>query len=123
MLFDTHAHLTDERFSDDLPVVLDRAAAAEVAHVICVATTAADSRGCIDLAVRFPAVLASVGIQPNQVAEARSMDWDTVVRLANEPRVVAVGETGLDRHWNFTPFAQQEDFFAIPQSFRHHAAT
>lgn len=111
-LFDTHAHLDDDRFRDDLPAVLDRAAAAGVSHVVCVATTAADSSRCIDIASRFATILASVGIQPNHVAEVRPEDWATIERLAAAPRVVALGETGLDRHWDFTPFPQQEDYFA-----------
>jgi TatD DNase family protein len=55
---------------------------------------------------------ASVGIQPNHVAEAGPDDWDQVVALVKQPKVVAIGETGLDRHWNYTPFPQQEDYFA-----------
>jgi TatD DNase family protein len=111
-LFDTHAHLTDDRFHDDLPAVLDRAAAAGVTHVVCVGTTAADSPLCVRLGAESPLVWASVGIQPNHVAEAGPDDWSTVERLADSPRVVALGETGLDRHGDFTPFAQQEDYFA-----------
>src|SRR5687767_11095835 len=111
-LFDTHAHLDDERFRDDLPAVLDRAAAAGLTHVLCVATTAADSARCVQIAGRSPLVWASVGVQPNHIAEAGPGDWDEVVRLAGAPRVLALGETGLDRHWDFTPFAQQEDYFA-----------
>src|SRR5262245_35890641 len=102
MLFDTHAHLDDDRLRDDLPVVLDRAAAAGLTHVVCVATTAADSARCVEIAGRFPLVWASVGIQPNHVAEAQPGDWDEIERLAAAPRVVALGETGLDRHWDFT---------------------
>jgi TatD DNase family protein len=111
-LFDTHAHLDDDRFRDDLPAVLDRAAVAGLTHVVCVATTAADSGRCVQIAARFPLVWASVGVQPNTVAEAKPDDWAEIERLATAPRVVAVGETGLDRHWDFTPFPQQEDYFA-----------
>jgi TatD DNase family protein len=112
VLFDTHAHLDDDRFRDDLPAVLDRATAAGVSRVICVATTAADSARCVEIAGRFPTVWASVGIQPNHVVEVKAGDWETIERLAAAPRVVALGETGLDRHWDFTPFPQQEDYFA-----------
>jgi TatD DNase family protein len=59
-----------------------------------------------------PQLYASVGIQPNHVAEAGPRDWDEVVRLVGSPRVVALGETGLDRYWDYTPFAAQEDYFA-----------
>jgi TatD DNase family protein len=55
---------------------------------------------------------ATVGIQPNHVAESAPDAWDEVVRLATNSMVVALGETGLDRHWDYTPFAQQEDYFA-----------
>jgi TatD DNase family protein len=111
-LIDTHAHLDDERFHDDLPAVLQRAAAAGVVRVVTIATTAASSRCCVDLAAAHPILAATVGIQPNHVAEAAPGDWDEVMRLVTRPKVVAVGETGLDRHWDYTPFPQQEDYFA-----------
>jgi TatD DNase family protein len=112
-LFDTHAHLDDERFAADLPEVLARAATAGVAHVVAVATTALSSRTCVELAARFPdSVRASIGIQPNHVAQAAATDWDEVLAVAEAPGVVAVGETGLDRYWDYTPLAQQEDYFA-----------
>src|SRR5213078_2848467 len=76
------------------------------------ATTAADSARCVEIAGRFPTVWASVGIQPNHVAEAQPGDWDTIEQLAAAPRVAALGETGLDRHWDYSPFPQQEDYFA-----------
>ena len=69
-LIDTHAHLDDERFAADLPAVLDRAAAAGVSRVVVVATTAATSRVCVGLAGRYAPLFATVGIQPNHVAEA-----------------------------------------------------
>jgi TatD DNase family protein len=112
VFFDTHAHLDDERFHADLPAVLERASAAGVGNVVCVATTAADSTRCVEIAGRFPIVWASVGIQPNNIAQVQPGDWETIDRLAAAPRVIALGETGLDRHWDFTPFPQQEDYFA-----------
>jgi TatD DNase family protein len=112
-LIDTHAHLDDERFQSDLPGVLERAAEAGLRRIITIATTAASSATCVQLARTHGHILsASVGIQPNHVAEAKPGDWDEVCRLVTQPGVVALGETGLDRHWDFTPFAQQEDYFA-----------
>ncbi|MBI1918017.1 MAG: TatD family hydrolase [Planctomycetes bacterium] len=112
-LIDTHAHLDDEKFHDDLPAVLERARAAGVCRIVTVATTAPTSRISVDLAARHPDLLvATVGIQPNNVAQAAPGDWDEVVRLATAERVVALGETGLDRYWDFTPIPQQEDYFA-----------
>jgi TatD DNase family protein len=57
-------------------------------------------------------VFATVGIHPNEAGDAKPGDWDEVVRLAGATRVVGIGETGLDRHWDRTPFALQEDYFA-----------
>ncbi len=111
-LIDTHAHLDDEQFQSDLPAVLQRAAAAGVCRIVTIATTAASSAACVDLAARHPVLAATVGIQPNHVAQAGPGDWDAVVRQVTSPGVVGVGETGLDRHWNDTPFPQQEDYFA-----------
>jgi TatD DNase family protein len=111
-LIDTHAHLDDDRFRDDLPAVLERAATAGVSSIITIATTAASSAVCVGLAQRFPCLYASVGLQPNNLAAEPAGAWDEIVRLVNQPRIVAMGETGLDRHWHDTPFAQQEDYFA-----------
>jgi TatD DNase family protein len=110
-LVDSHAHLADEQFAADLPEVIDRAAAAGVRRIVTIGTTAADSRVGLDLARRFAGLGATVGIQPNNAAAAAPGDWDEIVRLAAEAGVVAVGETGLDRHWDYTPFGQQEDYF------------
>jgi TatD DNase family protein len=121
---DTHAHLSDEQFRDDLPAVLERAASAGVRRIVAVATTAAESAACIALAESYPAVAATVGIHPNQAAQAAPGDWDEVVRLVTNPEVRAIGETGLDRHWHDTPFALQEDYFArhLELSRRHDLA-
>ncbi|MFO0967926.1 MAG: TatD family hydrolase [Gemmataceae bacterium] len=113
LLIDTHAHLDDERLRPDLPLVLERARQAGLAHVLGIATTAQDSVAYVDLARQYaPLVRASVGIQPNHVAQAGAGDWDEIERLAADPLVVALGETGLDRYWDYTPFPQQEDYFA-----------
>src|SRR5262245_50836792 len=111
-LIDTHAHLDDDRFRDDLSAVLNRAEQAGVRHVITIATTAASSAASVTLAQEFRMLTATVGIQPNHVAEAAPDAWDEVVRLVTSSKVVGVGETGLDRYWDYTPFPQQEDFFA-----------
>jgi TatD DNase family protein len=110
-LIDTHAHLDDDRFRDDLPQVLERAAAGGVEAVLCIGIDAGTSRAAVTLAESHPVLRAVVGIQPNHVAEAGQTDWDEVVTLAERPVVVGVGESGLDRHWDRAPFPLQEDYF------------
>lgn len=112
-MIDTHAHLFDDRLAGELPAVLERAAAAGVERVVCLGLDSATNRETVRIANTYPLVVAAVGIQPNHVAEAQPGDWDEVVRLAeSEPRVAAIGETGLDRYWDRAPFALQEDYFA-----------
>jgi len=110
-LIDTHAHLDDSRFDADRPAVVARAADAGVESIVCVGISAETSQTAVDLAARYAIVAAAVGIQPNSCAEAALGDWDRVVALVDRPGVVAIGETGLDRYWDHTPFDVQEDYF------------
>jgi TatD DNase family protein len=110
-LFDTHAHLDQPEFDADRSEVIARALAAGVANTISIGTSAATSAICVRLAAEFAGAYAAVGMQPNYIAESQPGDWERVVALAGEARVVAIGETGLDRHWDFTPFDQQQDYF------------
>jgi TatD DNase family protein len=111
-VIDTHAHLDDDRFAADVADVVARAQAAGLERVVTIGTDAATSRRNVDLAGRFPLLRAAVGIQPNHVAEAQPGDWDVIRELVSHPECVAVGETGLDRYWDRTPFPLQEDYFA-----------
>lgn len=110
-LFDTHCHLDDEQFESDRAAVVERALAAGVEGIVAVGTTLASSRRAIELARQFASVRAAVGIQPNYVAEEAAQDWNEIVRMAKDPATVAIGETGLDRYWDHTPFDQQQDYF------------
>lgn len=111
MLYDTHAHLDSRAFADDLPGVLERCRAAGVADVNVIGVDAASSRVVVGLCANQQMLHPVAGIQPNDVAEAAPGDWDEIVRLADDPAVVALGETGLDRYWDATPLPQQQDYF------------
>ena len=111
MLFDTHTHLDQEEFDATRDQVVQRAKDAQVHELVAVGTTLASSRKCVELASLYEGVYAAVGIQPNYTAEAEPGDWDEIVRLAESPGVVAVGETGLDRYWDYAPLELQQDYF------------
>jgi TatD DNase family protein len=111
-LIDTHAHLDDSRFDDARDDVVSRAREAGVAEIVIVGTDLATSRRCVELAGRYERAFAAVGIQPNSCADATPGDWDAVVALTDAPGVVAIGETGLDKYWDFAPFDLQRDYFA-----------
>lgn len=110
-LFDTHAHLHFPEFADDLEVVLARARAAGVRRLVTVGTDVQTSRAAIALAERDPDIFASVGIHPHEAGEARAPDIVELRRLAESPRVVAIGETGLDFFRNRSPSDAQEQAF------------
>ena len=112
MLFiDTHAHLDEESFDVDRTEVVERALAAGVTNMLTIGTTAPTSQRAVEIAQEFQSVYAAVGIQPNYVSQAKAGDWEIVEELAREPKVIAIGETGLDRYWDYAPFDLQIDFF------------
>ena len=111
MLIDTHAHLDDEQFVSDRDAVVQRAVVAGVEAIVAVGTTADSSEQTVRLAEQYDVLFAAVGIQPNSAAGAAPGDWDRVAALSRERDVVAIGETGLDRYWDYTPFDVQEDYF------------
>jgi TatD DNase family protein len=111
MLFDTHAHLDQKDFDNDREEVIGRAHDADVSEIVAIGTSAPTSATCVELAARYDGIYAAVGIQPNSVADAAERDWNQILELAAQPGVVAIGETGLDRHWDFSPFELQQDYF------------
>jgi len=112
MLFDTHAHLDQEEFDADREAVIARAQQAGVETIVCVGVAAASSRAAVLLAEKHPEIRAAVGIQPNSCAQIAADEWEQIVALVAHPAVVALGETGLDRFWDYAPFALQQAYFA-----------
>ncbi|MCA9028031.1 MAG: TatD family hydrolase [Planctomycetaceae bacterium] len=111
MLIDTHAHLDEQAFDVDRDEILKRAADAGVEHILTIGINATTSRAAVELAERYAMVSAVVGIQPNYVAEIKPGDWELIEELAVHPQVVGIGETGLDRYWDYAPIELQQEFF------------
>jgi TatD DNase family protein len=111
-LIDTHCHLDDERFAGDLDAVLARMGAAGVAVAVTVGTDLPGCRWAAERASERPALRAAVGFHPTEagrpLAEA---DWAALEALARHPRVVAVGETGLDWRGDRAPREAQRSHF------------
>jgi TatD DNase family protein len=110
-LFDTHAHLHFPDFAEDLPAVMGRARDAGVTGFVTIGTNVETSRGAIEMAGREADVWASVGIHPHDATEADDAAMREIERLAREPRVVAIGEIGLDFFRNLSPRDVQERTF------------
>ena len=96
LFYDTHAHLDYPEFSLEGAAILDRARSAGIAKVVCIGTDFESSRRGIALAEAFPEVYAAVGWHPSEALEAPDDIRETLRELAQHPKVVALGETGLD---------------------------
>ncbi|NUO83010.1 TatD family hydrolase [candidate division KSB1 bacterium] len=113
-LIDTHAHLQFHDFDTDRDVVLRRAHEAGVAAIICVSTDVRTSHAAIALAEQYPYVYAAVGIHPM----SQSIDDTTsaeaikqIAELAQHPKVVAIGEIGMDYYWMSHAMPEQPEVF------------
>jgi TatD DNase family protein len=98
MLIETHAHLDYPDFQPDFPEVLRRAEQAGVTRILSIGTSLASSRRAIALAESDPRIFAVAGVHPTSVADAGPDVSGQLPELASHPRVVAIGETGLDYH-------------------------
>ena len=98
MLIDSHCHLASHKYTrDELDQVIANAQTLGVTRMVTIGTDLEDSAACIELADRFPGVYAAVGIHPCSVTEIDSDDWVRQLEsLAQHPKVVAIGEIGLD---------------------------
>src|SRR5262245_24144235 len=96
IFYDTHAHLDYPDFGEELPQVIARAEAAGIARIISIGTDLNSSKAAIELAERFPNVFAVVGWHPSHVSAAPADLRPELRELARHPKVVALGETGLD---------------------------
>jgi TatD DNase family protein len=95
-LVDTHCHLDFPEFIDDLDAVIERAVAAGVDRLITIGTTLDSSRAGIELANRYPNVYATVGLHPTSIGENTPEFIEDLKQLAKHPKVVGIGECGLD---------------------------
>jgi len=111
MLVDHHCHLDFPDFADDLDGVVARAGRAGVGLMVTISTRIRKFDQVLGIAQRFDNVFCSVGTHPHNAHEELDIPVDEIVRLASHPKVVAIGEAGLDYHYeNSTPEAQAEGF-------------
>ena len=111
-LIDSHAHLDHEKYDGQVDDTIARAEAAGVGQIICIASDLASTERSISLARNHAKLFASAGIHPHEASAASDGDMAQVGKLAEDPVVVAVGETGLDYHYDFSPRQLQLEVFA-----------
>jgi TatD DNase family protein len=116
MLVDSHCHLDFPDFKDELDGVVARARAAGLERLVTISTRVRRQPDLLAIADRFPDVFCSVGTHPHHAHEELDIDTADLVSHASHPKVVAIGEAGLDYHYDNSPRAAQE------QGFRTHIA-
>ena len=113
MLVDSHCHLDFPDFAAERPAVLERARAAGVGTMLTIGTKLTEFDRVRAIAEENPDIWCSVGIHPNEAASEPDVDAASLARLAQHPRVVAIGECGLDYHYEDTPRDRQMAVFRV----------
>lgn len=121
---DSHCHLDDAQFDPDRDAVLARAREAGVSVLLAIGTGGGppDLEAGIRLASAHPHIYATVGIHPHDAAKAGAEDFERLRGLLSHPKVVGLGEIGLDYHYNFSPPEVQRHVFARQLEFAREAA-
>jgi TatD DNase family protein len=107
MLVDSHCHLDFPEFAQELPDVLARARDADVGVCVTIGTSLAGSARVCEVAAQFPDVYCSVGIHPHEAEKEPIADAGPLLELARHPKVIGIGETGLDYYYEHSPRAAQ----------------
>ncbi len=110
MIFDTHAHYDDERFDDDRETLLERMQNRGVEYIVNVGSSIPTCKTTIGLTRRFPYVYGALGVHPDEVANLTDEDYEWLSKSLSKPKIVAVGEIGLDYHWDGDKESQKEAF-------------
>ena len=113
-LFDSHCHLTDEKFDGEVADVVERAGANGVARMVTISSHPDDAEDGLKIAHKYPNVWTTAGIHPHSVASYGKDAISRVADLADDDRVVAIGETGLDYYYDNSPRSVQR------QALRRH---
>ena len=116
MLIDSHCHLDFPDFADELDAVVARAQAAGIGRIVTISTRVKRHAEVLAIAERFPEVYCSVGTHPHNAHEELDITADELIARTRHPKVVAIGEAGLDYHYDNSPRDAQE------HGFRNHIA-
>ncbi len=110
-IFDTHAHYDDSRFDDDRSALLSSLREKGVSHIINCGCDLKSSVATVELTEKYDFIYAAVGVHAHEAEEATEGDLEKIGQLYNHKKVVAVGEIGLDYHYDFSPREKQLEIF------------
>lgn len=109
--FDTHAHLDSEQL-EPLRKEIFELVDDDLLKITAIGTDPRSSHACLAMAKQHKNIFAAVGLHPNNCASFDESHWNSILEIVDQPEVVAIGETGLDKHWDDCPFDVQQDWFA-----------
>lgn len=112
MLFDSHAHLDDEKFDQDRYEVINKARESGVSYILNASSDLASAKNSVSLATDFDFIYAAVGVHPHYAGEMEESTLDAIRDLAAHNKVVAIGEIGLDYYYDTAPRDLQKHWFA-----------
>ena len=108
MIFDTHAHYDDDAFDEDRDTLLGEIFSS---GICCITDVGASVKSAVALSKKWPQIYAAVGVHPDSTADMTEEDIETLRSLAQEKKVVAIGEIGLDYYWDNSPREVQKKWF------------
>ncbi|MBP2242572.1 TatD DNase family protein [Cytobacillus eiseniae] len=111
MLFDTHVHLNAEQFADDLEEVINRALNEGISRMVVVGFDRPTIEKAMELVDRYECIYASIGWHPVDAIDMKDEDLQWIEELSSHPKVVAIGEMGLDYYWDKSPKDIQKEVF------------
>lgn len=111
MLFDTHVHLNARQFADDREATIRRAFDAKVTHMVVVGFDRETIPLALEIAEEYDSIYAAVGWHPVEAIHMKTEDLLWIEELSSHPKVVAIGEMGLDYHWDKSPVDVQKEVF------------
>lgn len=111
MIFDTHAHYDDEAFNEDREAVIKSLAAAGVETVVNIGASMASSETTLELTRNYPFIYGTAGVHPSETAELDEEKFQRLKEIVREPKIVAVGEIGLDYYWEKPAHDIQKNWF------------
>jgi TatD DNase family protein len=111
MLFDTHAHLNAIQYEEDIVEVIQRAKSERVTHIVVVGFDKDTIKRAMELTEQYEMIYAAVGWHPVDAIDMKDEDLEWIKELASHPKVVAIGEMGLDYYWDKSPKDIQKDVF------------
>jgi len=110
-IFDTHAHLDDEKYTTDLGNIIESFTKVNNNRILCVATGIESSKRCLEIASKYTGVFFSAGIHPNSISQNPENSLDLLDLFIRENKPIALGEIGLDRFRDYSPFDLQTHYF------------